>query len=136
MMRFYLSFNLFLLLFLFQGSYLCFGKDKSILGYFSFQCLQSFLECFQIMSEPHASDSRRGYYLPSFLQFITDSLLPMGWLLGGIRHHQLFDLFFNPVLQQWFAAADLFKCKFTALFIQLLKTVETVSGVAQHLTGL
>ncbi len=86
------------------------------------------------MPEPNTSHPAWGDKQAFLLEFIAHAQLPVSRLINGHCHYSLLDLCIYPVGRQWLSAAHLFKGRFSAGFVELLKAVETVSAVAQRLS--
>jgi hypothetical protein len=88
------------------------------------------------VAQPNASHAGRRGKESAPGQLIRYANPTVSRLVGGHFHNGLFDMRFDPILQTWFAPADLFERQLAALVVQLLEAIETVARVTHHFAGL
>jgi hypothetical protein len=88
------------------------------------------------MPQPDAADTSGRDKESTLLQFVGDSHLAIGRLLGGKGEDSLLDVCFDAILEAGLLAADLLHGQLTALLVQLLEAVEAVAAVTHHFAGL
>ena len=62
--------------------------------------------------------------------------LPERWLLDGELNNGAFDIFRDPVLEDWLLPGNFGQRQIAAFVVKLLEAVEAVPAVAHHLAGL
>ena len=88
------------------------------------------------MPQPNAAHSGGRHEHAPLSEFIGYTDLSVSGLFHSHIQDGLLDVWLHAVLQDRLAPADLFQCQLAAFFVQLLETIEAVSGITQHLACL
>ena len=74
--------------------------------------------------------------IPSSQKLVRDANLAPGGLFDGERHDGGLDLWRHTVLQDRLTPRNLLQGEFAAFVVKLLKAVEAIAQIAEHLAGL
>jgi hypothetical protein len=132
---FYLAMRFLLFFFAFKGNNLCFGKDKAVLSYTGFQCLQALFKNLQIVALPHTSYTGSRNKNALLAQYVTNPRLAIGRKLECHLYDRILDLWIYMIFGDRLPATYFPECLFTTGVIELLDTIKAVPARTHQLTG-
>lgn len=126
---------LFLRLGFFQRGHLVLVKHDAFLLHLGRKCLQAFLEGLHVMPEPDGAHSSGRYEYAFLVQLVGYAYLSQSRVGYGHLHYSLLYALLHAVLYHRLFTGNLLQGQFSALLVQFLETIKTVTAVSHNLAG-
>ena len=126
---------LFLRLGFFQRGHLVLVKHDAFLLHLGRKCLQAFLEGLHVMPEPDGAHSSGRYEYAFLAQLVGYAYLSQSRVVYGHLHYSLLYALLHAVLYHRLFTGNLLQGQFSALLVQFLETIKTVTAVSHDLAG-